>query len=99
MCPSGNRIGKSLENGTSVSYSYDNTNRMTQLVHRKGSTVTASFGHAYDELGRMKFVKREDGRSDVYCTTKSTKSCKKGVNPIIVILSSDCRLNDYKMKF
>ncbi len=62
----GNRIGKTLENGTSVSYGFDSANRVTNMVHQAGLTSFASFTQDYDSVNRRKYVKREDGKGDVF---------------------------------
>lgn len=67
----GNRLTKTLENGTSATYTYDVANRMTSLVHKKGGTAFASFAQGYDNVNRKKYVKREDGKGDVYAYDKT----------------------------
>jgi len=62
----GNRTGKSLENGMSSSYAFDDASRMTNIVHSAGASVFASFGYGYDSVDRRTFVKRENGKGDVF---------------------------------
>ncbi len=62
----GNRTGKTLENGTSTSYSFDDASRVTNIVHSVASTNFASFAYGYDSVDRRTFVKHADGKGDVF---------------------------------
>lgn len=46
----GNRLTKSLENGTAANYTYDDANRLTTLDHKKGSTSFAKYDYAYNSV-------------------------------------------------
>lgn len=46
----GNRIGKTLENNTSVNYVYDDPGRLTTLDHQKGAVSFAHFDYEYDTV-------------------------------------------------
>jgi RHS repeat-associated protein len=48
----GRRVTKNLENTTSTSYLYDQTDQLTALVHNRALTEIARFAYAYDTAGR-----------------------------------------------
>jgi len=48
----GNRSGKSLANGTSAGYTYDDASRLTQLSNVKGAAIIAQFDYAMDVVNR-----------------------------------------------
>jgi RHS repeat-associated protein len=62
----GNRISKMVQNGTSTFYTYDNADRMLRLIHQKEGVVFAQFDYGYDNVNRRRFLKRENGKGDVY---------------------------------
>ena len=50
--PAGRLISKTLPNGVAASYTYDNANRLTGLVNRRGDTsVISSFSYTHDNVG------------------------------------------------
>ena len=62
----GNRITKSLENGTSVTNGYDNAHRITMLNHLSNGISFARFDYGYDSVNRRKFVKRDSSLGDAF---------------------------------
>ncbi|HRP31478.1 MAG TPA: RHS repeat-associated core domain-containing protein [Agriterribacter sp.] len=62
----GNRIKKTLKNGTVTSYAYDDANRMLTLDNKKGALSFARFDYGYDKVGRRTFVQRNGNKGDVY---------------------------------
>ena len=49
--PNGSRIGKVLENTTSVVYGYDNANRLTSVDHLTGNASFMRFDYALNSVG------------------------------------------------
>jgi RHS repeat-associated protein len=62
----GKRISKALENGVQTLYSYDAIDRLVSIEHRKGALSLATYQQGFDKLNRKKFVKRSDGKGDVF---------------------------------
>ena len=62
----GNPTGKSLENGTTAAYVYDDASRPISLVHQGSGTTLASFAYAYNAVDNLTSVTREGGLGDVY---------------------------------
>jgi RHS repeat-associated protein len=48
----GNWTSVSLPNGVTSTYAYDNLNRLTNLVHKAGSTTNAIYSYKLDQTGR-----------------------------------------------
>lgn len=63
---SGNRISKSLENGTLTNYAYDNGGRLTSIDHLKAGVSFARFDYGYNMVNAARYVKRDSGRGDAY---------------------------------
>lgn len=68
--PAGNRLLKSLENGTWTEYAHDDLNRVTKIDHRSGSGSGTSFSrmdYGYNAVHSRTWVKRDNtGRGDVF---------------------------------
>jgi len=47
----GNRITKTLENGTTASYIYDNASQLTRVIHMKSATNIAQFDYTLNAVG------------------------------------------------
>jgi len=47
----GNRITKTLENGTTASYIYDNASQLTQVKHMKSASTIAQFDYTLNAVG------------------------------------------------
>lgn len=63
--PNGNLTGRTLDNSTSSSYSYDSRDSVMSVSHALTSG-TRSFTYAYDDVGNRQWMKRESGLGDVY---------------------------------
>lgn len=46
---------------SSTAYAYDNADRLTSLVHRKGTDTIASLAYAYDKVGNRTKMTEQDG--------------------------------------
>ncbi|MEO6729773.1 MAG: RHS repeat-associated core domain-containing protein [Ferruginibacter sp.] len=62
----GNRINKTLVNGTNAFYVYDDANQMLSVDNRKGAVSFARFDYSYDIVNRRKFVRRNTDKYEVY---------------------------------
>ncbi len=64
---SGNRQGIDYSNGSSTEYSYDNLNRLTQILHKDPLANTlASFDYTLDATGRRTQIVEHSGRTSDY---------------------------------
>ena len=62
----GNRLKKSLQNGTSTDYSYDDVNKLLLINHQKAGVSFGRFDYGYDNVDRRIFTKRNGSKGDVY---------------------------------
>ncbi len=67
---SGNRLTRTLENGTSAFYSYDDANRLTTLDHRFGASSIAKYDYTYntvnDRTSRGEAINGGGAQTDTY---------------------------------
>jgi RHS repeat-associated protein len=62
----GNCILKTLKNGTSTAYAYDDDNNTLTVNHSLNSTSFARFDYGYDNVHRRTFMQRDLNKGDVY---------------------------------
>jgi YD repeat-containing protein len=64
----GNRTGKSLKNGITEKYAYDNANRILSIDNNNKATCASitRFDYGYDNLDRIKYVVRNNDKGDAF---------------------------------
>jgi RHS repeat-associated protein len=59
----GNRLTKTLENGTIATSTYDDKGQLTLLAHEKSGATQAAFGYTYNSVGNFLLSKVRDAAS------------------------------------
>ncbi|MEJ7740512.1 MAG: RHS repeat-associated core domain-containing protein [Chitinophagaceae bacterium] len=59
-------LGRSLTDKTVTKYIYDDENRLLSIDNQMACFTTARFDYGYDNVGRQKFVQRDNNKGDVY---------------------------------
>lgn len=92
----GNRASKALRNGTNTAYTYDDADQVLSIDNRRGSASFGKFEYGYDNMDRMKFVKRNNGKGDAYsydATSQITKVQYAVSNPEVTPANPSVTIN------
>jgi len=65
---------KTLPNGIETSYVYDNANRLTEMIHKKGTVTLAKFTYERNSIGGITKVTEEDSFSPVTAPPSTTST-------------------------